>query len=278
VVIILILYGSGAISKTWHVCNLKRRKGNRLFPAKIGILDDIHWNPNEWQNAWSDITPSDWKEEIEIQAEEIRLRVKVKLVSVRKNLDSYAAIVNPFGGAYPETDIKNTESLNKIFDYVTSGGLFVNVADIPGYWQYNHVLKRLVDATPPIYFGLSPHDVGEIRKFGLTPFMKMMGLKGYNTEGTDVFDWDVEITKEFKKAGRSLGKIKVERALTIENNVKTVVKPMERPEGALTPLCLVDYGNGTFVISLPSMNNKWHRENKALKKVIVGLLIELLQT
>jgi hypothetical protein len=271
-VIILILYGSGAVSKTWHTYNLMRRKGKRIFAAKIGILADIDWKPEEWDNAWSDITPEEWKQEIEGNAKQNNLKVKVKLISTARNLDPYTAILSPYGGVYPEADIKNSESLNKIFNYVSEGGTFINVSDIPGYWQYNPKLKRMLDATPPIYYG-----VEAIRKFELTPFMERMGLKAYNTERAPVHDWKVEFVEGFNALNKAGMQIKVQRTIAVEKNVKPIIKPI-RVEGIgeMTPLCLVYYGKGIFIISLPGINRKRNPENIELKRIIPQVLSTLI--
>lgn len=277
-VIILILYGSGAVSKTWHSYNLIRRKGKRIFAAKIGILTDIDWKPEDWDNAWSDTIPIEWKKEIESCAKQNELKIRVKLISIRQNLDSYVAVLNPYGGVYPEADIMKSESLNKIFDYVSEGGIFINISDIPGYWQYNPKLKRILDATPPIYYGVTPHDVEAIRKFELTPFIKRMGLKAYNTEGTPVHDWKVEFTEGFSNLNKAGMQLKVQRTIVVEKNVKPIVKPVSvEGIGEMTPLCMVYYGKGIFIISLSGINKKRNPENIELKRIISQVLSRLIK-
>jgi hypothetical protein len=255
-----------------------RRKAKRIFAAKIGILADIDWKPEEWDNAWSDITPEEWKQEIERNAKQNNLKVKVKLISTAKNLDPYTAILNPYSGVYPEADITNSESLNKIFDYVSEGGTLINVSDIPGYWQYNPKLKRMLDATPPIYYGVTTHDVEAIRKFELTPFMKRMGLKAYNTEGAPVHDWKVEFAEGFNSLKNAGMQIKVQRTIVVEKNVKPIIKPISAEGiGEMTPLCMVFYGKGIFIISLPGINKKRNPENIELKRVISQVLSRLIK-
>ncbi len=277
-VIILILYGSGAVSKTWHSYNLKRRKGKRIFAARIGILADIDWKSEEWDNAWSDTTPEEWKEEIERIAKQNNLKMKVKLISTAKNLDPYTAILNPYSGVYPETDIKNSDSLNKIFDYVSEGGIFINVSDIPGYYQYNPKLRRMLDATPPIYYGVTPQGVKAIMSFELTPFMKRMGLRAYNTEKAPVHDWKVEFAERFNSLNKVRMQIKVQRTVVVEKNVKPIIKPISvEGIGEMTPLCMVYYGKGIFIISLPDINKQRNPDNIELKRVISQVLSRLIK-
>jgi len=142
-VVILILYGSGAISKLWHSYNLRKRRGNKLIAPKVGILIDMGWDPkNKEIYSWIDISPEGWMKEIERRAKKNKVKIKVELIDVGKNFDPYITILNPYGGVYPEGDVKNFETMNKILNYVNEGGLFVNVADILGY-STGHIIHCL---------------------------------------------------------------------------------------------------------------------------------------
>lgn len=62
--------------------------------------------------------------------------------------DFYKIIVNPYGGTYPENNISNLRSLDRIFSFVRNGGVYINIADIPFYYAYDSNLRRRVDTTP----------------------------------------------------------------------------------------------------------------------------------
>ncbi len=63
-VIILLLYGSGAVSKMGHRFNLWKRKGNRLVAPKMGILSDMRWDlKNKEIYSWTGISPEEWKKD-----------------------------------------------------------------------------------------------------------------------------------------------------------------------------------------------------------------------
>jgi len=71
IIILFVLYGSGAISQVWHNYNVWRRNGKILMPPKIGVLSDMGWDQNNQEIAvWADISPQEWKKEIEKQAAE----------------------------------------------------------------------------------------------------------------------------------------------------------------------------------------------------------------
>ena len=276
--IISFLWGAGILSKMWQSIILWRREGNRLFPAKMGILTTLEEDQrNEEIYACTDVTPTEWKKEIERWAKEDKIRIKVDLVDVGKTFDSYVAILNPYGGSYPENDIRNFETLKNIFDYVKKGGLFVNVADIPGYWAYNPLLKRRLDATRPIYsIGITPEGkefYRAIRLFELTPFMERLGLRVFNTEKDDKLSkWDVSLKGKFNKEKQNIGEIRVHRVVVVERNVETIIEPKDEK----TPIFIVNYGEGVFLISLVFFN-KEYPQNYKIKEMLAKIIIDLLR-
>ncbi len=268
VVLILILYGSGAMSRMWHRYNLWMRKGNRLLAPKLGILNDMGWKDDHTQIAsWTDISPKKWKEEIEKQAKEEKVRLKVELIDVAKNFGSYVAIVNPYGGVYPEHDVKTFRTLDRIFSYVNERGLFVNVADIPGYWAYSRLLDRRIDATPAIY----DVNMNPVRHFQLTPFMEKLRLTVVGTERSDLFNWRAEFTQGVGELGE-IGSIEVRRVAVVERNVEPIIEPKELDhQTKATPLFFAYYGEGKFLISLARLECPQNGKIKeTLQKIIVA--------
>lgn len=278
IVVILIFYGSGMISRMCHSYNLRARKGSWLVVPKVGILNDMGWDlENKEIYSWTDVHPEEWKKEIERQAEKNKTRIKVELVNTKKNFDPYIIILNPYGGVYPERNLKNFETLNKIFNYVNEGGVFVNVADVPGYWVYNPLLKRMLDATPPIY-GIDKTSGGEIlikpiRPFQLTPFMEKLGLQVLNIENSKLSEWNVEFKEKINRAAKEIGRIKVHRAVVVERNVDPIMKPKRLERIDVTPLFFVNYGEGKFLISLIFENCN---QNSKIKEVLAGIITALI--
>lgn len=279
IVVILIFYGSGMISRMCHSYNLRARKGNCLVIPMVGILNDMGWDlENKEIYSWTDISPKEWKKEIERRADEGKIRIKVKLINTKKNFDPYIIILNPYGGVYPERNLKNFETLNKIFNYVNEGGIFVNVADVPGYWVYNPLLKRMLDATPPIY-GIDKTPGGEIlikpiRPFQLTPFMEKLGLQVLNIENSELFGWDVEFKEKINRVVvvKEIGGIKVHRVVVVERNVYPIMKPKKFGKIDVTPLFFVNYGEGRFLISLVFES---YNRNSKIKEVLAGIITTL---
>jgi hypothetical protein len=231
--------------------------------------------------AWTDIKPEEWKLEIENQAKEEKVRLKVELITARTNFDPYRFVVNPYGGVYPEHDVKKFVTLNKIFDYVNEGGMFVNVADIPGYWAYNPLLRRRLEITPTIY-GINQRPDGgmaiiPVKPFELTPFMERLGLRVLNTERVPIFNWNTEWVSRPDKTSESMKETRVHRAVVVEKNVEPIIKPKgEKGLGSLTPFFFVNYGEGKFLISLLFIDKSFP-ENTGMKKVLIEMILKLIR-
>lgn len=125
------------------------------------------------------------------------------------NFDKYTAILNPYGGVYPERDLSNYETLNKILNYVREGGFFINVADIPGYFACPLVKPwgkiEIALRNAPYAYKFIPNLSGLLRPvekvpfFGDTPFTEKLGLRMHNTEPSYLFSIDVEFEDDLNK-------------------------------------------------------------------------------
>lgn len=248
----LFTYGSGVGPQAWHRFKLWARNERIGRPFRIGIFNDMGWNQQDDESrAWTSVSPKEWKVQIETQAKESRLNVRVDLINVVKNFDSYNAVLNPYGGVYPEVDLTRLETLGKVLAYVSEGGLFVNVADVPCYYAYNSLLKRRLDTTPPIYETNGPISTLSyvpVRLFDRSPLVETLGLRVLRTSGGPLV-WNPQYSARYEALLTKLGQVSAERFVVLERNVESIVKPVG-PTNTATPLCLVKYGNGSFLISL----------------------------
>lgn len=96
-----------------------------------GTIENEHEHPP--RPAQSTKTVSDWYNDLRDE-----ISWKVNRGPLKRIIESPPPllIINPFGEAYPEEDPTNKTSFKEICDYVKNGGVFVNVAGIP-FW-YNH--------------------------------------------------------------------------------------------------------------------------------------------
>jgi len=273
----LLSYGVGIPQKEYHEFILRHRWKE---PLKIGVLNDMQWDINNREIfAWSGVAPDDWKEIIETFAKEHGIEVNVKFIDVGMKFDSYAAVLNPYGGVYPELDLKNLSTLDKILEYVKEGGLFINVADIPSYWAYNPDLHRRLDIASTVYAAF-PTSTGvgilSAKPFELTPLIKRLGLR---VMGTDPVQQDLGPV-----FGTSVPTIvQSERFAIVESNVDSCVptsrlRYVDGDTYDMSALFFLKYGEGDFLLSLIWINATYHNQQtrEALISAVSKLAIDKL--
>ena len=233
-VCILLLVGVGAgswIGRKFYLSIRKRR-------PRIGILNDIEWSRIGSQTeAWTTTNSEQWLADIKGQVLKRGLNVRVYLITKDHNFDQYTAIVNPYGGVYPEKDTVDLHTLRKIFKYVKDTGLFVNVADIPGYWAYNVLLQRCVEAAPPLRGMILQEGkllIPELPLFSMVPWIQQLGLRVYNM-GNGVTSISLQVEATFDDFTESrLRPLDLSRAAKVENNMQVILgHPWTNSEGEI---------------------------------------------
>jgi hypothetical protein len=264
----LLLYGFGTVEKVLRATAIGLRKSRRL-PPKIAILCGGPCGSSDGiRKVWTDITPEEWESEVQAAAKTVGKKIRTKLIRAGENLDSYSAVVNPFGGNYPETSFDGFPVYAKILEYVRGGGLFVNVADVPTYYAYNPRLKRELDRTPAVYCasGEGP------RFFTRTPLMQELGLRVANVEvSSGQPTWPVQIDPQYGDCTASITNIRPSRAVLVEGNVDPVILPVDN----MTPLFFCNYGDGRCLISLSFLDGVYGH-NRPLSTIIARLIVNQL--
>ena len=279
IMIVCLLFGVGVLQNRYHLHILGKR---RKQPFRIGILSDMgEYKPEADYYVWTDIGLDAWKKAIERTAEAMDVKIEAVLLSVEHHLDGYSAILNPYGGAYPEVDLGNLRTLNNILRYVREGGLFVNVADIPTYWAYSPLLSRKIDNTPSTDIPISREGkiiVMPFRPFGRTPLMKELGLEGFNTEVIGKIEQRIDSIVPSVN-----GVFMAARVVKIESNVEPCVPPVELKVGDIgsrqaSSIVRVRYGNGHFLLSLAWINDESHTDvtKGLLRDALAKLTLETL--
>jgi len=249
--IVLLLCGSGLVPIVWHHYNKRRRKS----ALKVGILNDMEWELENIKqiSTNTDISPEDWEKEInELSGNE---EVTVKLINAKNYFDKYNAIINPYGGVYPEYDLENLETMNKILSYIKDGGLFVNVADIPGFFACNPSIepwRRVVTARKDAPYEYILQDnrakpYAQMHLFHLTPFTRELGV--------DIYTVEYSSEQGFLESG----KFKIHRVAVVGGFIDPKIElqlntlPSLYPLGKkipVTPLFFARYGDGKLLSSL----------------------------
>ncbi len=271
IALILLFYGFGTIEKVISETRITIRN-SRYFCPKVAIFKGVSQNLNsDIPLVWTDISPEEWKNEIEEIARERGEKIKVKLIFSIESFDSFNAIINPYGGNYPEISFVNFPVYNKILNYMRNGGLFVNVADIPTYWAYNPRLNRMLDRTPAVY-AISGE---EVRFFNRAPLMQELALRPQNIEQLQPSILPFQMLERYSNLNADITNLLASRAVIIEGNVESVIQPIRIRDQDMTPLFFSNYGDGRCLISLSFLNDNFI-QNRPLKGVIAQLVIDQL--
>jgi len=273
IAVTLILYGFGSIEKIIQYIQLKARSSHWFCP-RVGILCGVSKRINgDIPLVWTDISPEEWCDEIQVAAQAAGKKIKTKLVYANESINLYNAIINPFGGNYPESSFDGFPIYNKLLQYIMIGGLFVNVADIPTYWAYNPNLKRILDRTPAVY-GVAGE---EVRYFSRAPLMEELSLRTFNVERHDgPPEWPVQLTPEFNNFNLHINTILASRAVLVDGNVEPVIEPTKTNGAVMTPLFFCNYGNGRCLFSLSFLNDAFI-SNRPLKSIISSLIVNQIE-
>ncbi|MFW6116444.1 MAG: hypothetical protein ACOC6F_01835 [bacterium] len=237
------------------------------------MLHDIPWNQIDWVvTERSDTPPQNWQQLIIDRAKDKRA-THVNLVTTSDVLESYTAVANPYGGMYPEEDLAANSTLDRLFSYVADGGLFLNVADIPGYWAYSLQLRGPLAAVQPTWHAVR-REVGETglietRPFDAVPWVQRLGLRirGRATQDTLLVEPEWEhIVRE------SLPQVYIHRIAAVRHHMQPVAM---RAFGTESPVFLVPYSEGHFLLSLLCLSHKHQPVARdRLKTLVVDLLLD----
>lgn len=233
-----------------------------LKVPKIGILDDLGWDAkNTGQIAtYTNISPKKWQSVIKWRAREHELPVEIELIKASQNLDPYIMILNPYGGVYPEYNLETRVTFAKVLRYVKAGGVFINVADVPGFWVYpleERKQRRPVGGIESI--GSAGPKAGQFQSQLSTPLLHELRVPMYGGEN---IEWKIEFEEPFGTKLEDQLTVQVDRVAQTkwetgtgsESIVTPVVKPKEVVDGEFNgreavPIFTVDYGKGEFFVS-----------------------------
>ncbi|HEV8340695.1 MAG TPA: hypothetical protein VGR25_13730 [bacterium] len=206
--------------------------------------------------SWTSISPEVWESLMKAEAAKLARRVVVERITVEAYFQSYCAILNPYGGVYPESDLAQFGTLGRVFDYVDTGGVFINVADVPGYYAYSKTLRRRLETTP-VVFAPQPTPGGgstlaPMYPYQLTPFLQRLGMRVVGVERTPLANVTAVIGGQFAHlVGAMQGTWLAHRVAFLERNLDSVIVPAAAGPGNLvSPLLYAKMGQGTFLLSL----------------------------
>lgn len=110
---------------------LRRFRKPRVLVLDGRLEDDQPANVPAYS---TDRRPDDWR--TLLKTENPRWHVKLGPISHLLE-EQFDIVLNPFGEAYPEENLALHTTLKKLTDWVHGGGVYVNVAGYPFFWQHN---------------------------------------------------------------------------------------------------------------------------------------------
>jgi len=125
--------------KLLHLVEIKQKFG---LPRKLGILDgyvdeqDFSEKPCE-KYPFAEFKIEDWKKRFSQISDSGRCKYEIEKIPISEVGNEYALIINPFGEAYPEKDLKRRFAFNHLKNYIEDGGVLVNVAGFPFFYAWD---------------------------------------------------------------------------------------------------------------------------------------------
>jgi len=306
--VLVLLLGTGFLQESIVRRILRTIREKRPV---IAIIGDLPWASGRseiptyiW--AWDKMDPAEWQRAITEDAKQVGVKVKVKQIMIMRShvrffLDRYSVVLNPYGSAYPEVNIKDLSVLHTILDYVLHGGLLVNVADIPFYWAYDSQRAVFYDLAKyshqyiPTRYKIIGNtcclEAGQIRSFDPfpeTPFLREVKVTMINTQGDKERPPCYDLSpKDDSLDTKQLRQVAVNRAAVVDRppeyrsaaplhrgRVESIVREIDEEGQAMTPLCYVNFGKGRFLISLTFLDS--HIQQEQTNEQISRLLRELI--
>lgn len=201
---------------------------------RVALFAPFELNKNN--SSWVNISLND------ISKQFIKEKVRFKLIKNIEDVEKFPLVVNPYGGLYPEEDLATLQSIEKIFNYVRNGGVFVNIADIPFYYAYDENLNRRIDTTP-LVSGLS-----NIRAFSDTLVAKKLHVWVFGINNQHYKD----VSRVVSCSGSSINYYS--KLITVSGQT-------------CSPFLAIPYGRGYFLFSTLEIKNK-QRIDAVIKKAI----------
>ena len=233
---------------------------------------------------------------IEICFSEIKINGKnkyeVRKTSISQINNEFIVIINPFGEAYPEKDLKEKLCFNVIKEYITDGGIFVNVAGFPFFYAWDVLNGKPIAISEEKLMVPSSIKVeldklsGKIRKAVIERYTLALLFSGSlfwrefdavttsdTPEHAEAFELEVYQTEEDKRIADDLvnvgggNKVREFRALTKDTKNLIPLLRASRPDfGEVYPIAAIPYGFGYLIVGGMNMVGKAEFE-----KLVVGV-------
>lgn len=244
-------------------------------PIKLGILngyarDQTTEKPCS-EYVWSYQQRQFWKDYFSELKRDGSPKFQVQEISTSEITEEFAAILNPFGEAYPEYSVDDRETYNQIKLFIEHGGVFVNTAGFAFFyaWDVKNGGKKPI-SEERIFLPVGGNiqqgmmtitQLQEMIRFTGTLFYKDFGASTTYDITSHVGTHRVETfqTLEDRKKFGDLGIKTVNefRALRKEtHNCVPILRANCPIFGEIYPICAINFGRGFIIVSGMSMTTR----------------------
>ena len=145
-----------------------RRRASRFHHPRVLILDGSldGERPGSVPLYFTDRRPDDWR--TTLSSRNPRWVVEIGPANRLDDLP-FDVVVNPNGEAYAEADFTLHTSLGRLTNWVRGGGVYVNVAGYPFWWQHNCATGDTVESGR---WDLKVNAAAQLVKAELKPFLR----------------------------------------------------------------------------------------------------------
>lgn len=174
----------------------------------------------------------------------------ISFISASEIDTSYDAILNPFGETYPEENYESKTTYLRILNYISMGGLFVNVAGFPFFYYWNHERAESIPmARRRLILNPSTGQIASFIHFSDTPAYRDFRISLDSRSPTEV---TISQTNEDRRYVGDLLSLGIERVTQFRAVIpgNPQITPLIRAEeGRIYPLAAVKHESGYLMIS-----------------------------
>ena len=260
-------------------------------PIKLGILNGYVDDSDSEEKPCSEFPFNEfkdidvWRDQFSTISIDGKDKYNVERISIAEVTNEFAVVINPFGEAYPEKNLKTRFSFSILKEYIADGGVIVNTAGFPFFyaWDVNKGNKEpVVDEKVFIPHGLKIEEgkvigiqYGLALKFAGSLLAKELGgittsdtqtMSGVNPLPVKQTDKDKEIAGDLINLGGN-NKVNEFRAIRPETkNVIPFLRAHREDFGEVYPLAAIRHGWGCLVTCGMHMNTQVE-----LEKLVAGI-------
>lgn len=127
------------ICKLLYLVETKQKFG---LPRKLGILNGFVDESDSLEKPcvkypFAEFKMNDWEKRFSQISDAGKGKYEIEKIPISKVGNEFAVIINPFGEAYPERDVKKRIAFNILKNYIEDGGVLVNVAGFPFFYAWD---------------------------------------------------------------------------------------------------------------------------------------------